>query len=143
MASTATKHLRVSVITPVRTVLEQDAVSVVVPAYDGEWGILPGHAPLMALLGCGRLVVADAEGKRQRVAIRGGFLQVSSGAVTVLTAEAATAEEVDAAAVTQELRELKGKHPRLDADREAHEQKQDWANARLKIISADANAGQN
>lgn len=128
--------LRVSVVTPARTVLEQDAASVVVPAFDGEWGILPGHAPFMALLGCGRLMVADAEGKRQRVAIRGGFLQVSGNVVTVLTAEAAIPDEVDEARVNDELRELKSNPPKA-VDREAHEQKQAWARARLKLLASD------
>jgi F-type H+-transporting ATPase subunit epsilon len=134
--------LRVSVITPARTVLEQAATSVIVPAFDGEWGILPGHAPFMALLGCGRLIVADGEGKRQRIAIRGGFLQVSANAVTVLTAEAASPDEIDAAKVNDELRELKAKPPK-GADREAHEQKQAWAHARLKLLTADMNTGHN
>jgi len=138
----AAKRLRVTVITPARTVLEQDAVSVVLPAFDGEWGILPGHAPLMALLGCGRLTVADGEGKRERIAIRGGFLQVSSDVVTVLTAEAAAPDEIDAAKVNEELRELKAASPK-EPDREAHEQQQAWAQARLKLLTNESSAGHN
>lgn len=134
----AAKRLRVTVITPARTVLERDAASVVLPAFDGEWGILPGHTAFMALLGCGRLTVADGEGGRERIAIRGGFLQVSGDVVTVLTAEAATSDEIDAAKVGEELRELRTKHPRGDAEREAHEQKESWAQARLKLLAADA-----
>ena len=132
--------LRVSVITPARTVLEQEATSVVVPAFDGEWGILPGHAPFMALLGCGRLAVADDEGGRRLVAIRGGFLQVSANSVTVLTAEAALAREIDSDKVSDELRELKSMTPK-NADREAHEQKQAWAQARLKLLASDMSTG--
>jgi F-type H+-transporting ATPase subunit epsilon len=138
----AAAKLRVSVITPARTVLEQSAESVIVPAFDGEWGILPGHAPFMALLGCGRLTVADEEGGRKRIAIRGGFLQVSANAVTILTAEAASVDEIDAAKVNDELRELKSKPPK-GADREAYEQKQAWAQARLRLLTADTNTAHN
>mgnify|MGYP003873115805 CR=1 FL=1 len=134
--------LRVSVITPARTVLEQEATSVIVPAFDGEWGILPGHAPFMALLGCGRLVVADGEGRRHRVAIRGGFLQVSANAVTVLTAEAVSPGEIDAAKVNEELRELKATPPKA-SEREAYERKQAWAQVRLKFLTTDSSSGHN
>jgi F-type H+-transporting ATPase subunit epsilon len=132
----ATSKLRVSVITPARTVLEQDAASVIVPAFDGEWGILPGHAPFMALLGCGRLTVTDDDGGRRLIAIRGGFLQVSANVVTVLTAEAASTGEINSDKVTDELRELKAMTPK-SADREAHEQKQAWAQARLKLVTTE------
>ena len=45
--------LRVSVITPSSTAFEGEADQVVAPAWDGEMGILTGHAPMMALLGEG------------------------------------------------------------------------------------------
>jgi F-type H+-transporting ATPase subunit epsilon len=82
--------LRVSVISPERTVYEGEADQVVAPAWNGELGILRGHAPLMALLGEGRLRVTLA-GKTSVFLVSGGFLQVAENTVTVLseTAEAA------------------------------------------------------
>lgn len=73
--------LTVAVISPERTVFEGTAPSVVAPAYDGEVGILPGHAPMLALLGDGVLRIGDAT----RVHVRGGFIQVAANVVRVVT----------------------------------------------------------
>ena len=82
--------LRVSVISPERTVYEGEAESVVAPAWNGELGILRGHAPLMALLGEGTLRIrrgATTEAFR----VSGGFLQVLDDVVTVLSERAEAA----------------------------------------------------
>jgi F-type H+-transporting ATPase subunit epsilon len=81
--------LKVSVISPERTLFEGDATQVVAPAYDGEVGILTGHAPMMALLGRGTLRVT-ASGGESRFAVEGGFLQVVDNHVRVVTERAAT-----------------------------------------------------
>ena len=85
--------LRVSVISPERVLFEGEASMVVAPAYDGEVGILSGHAPLMTLLGRGTLRIdeAGAGGAGRRFAVEGGFLQVADDQVRVVTEQAATA----------------------------------------------------
>jgi F-type H+-transporting ATPase subunit epsilon len=65
-------------------VYEGTAPSVVAPAFDGEVGILPGHAPMMTLLGEGVLRV----GADVRVRVKGGFIQVADNVVRVVTEEA-------------------------------------------------------
>lgn len=76
--------LRVSVISPERVVFEGEAESVIAPAWNGELGILRGHAPLMALLGEGELRVGRG-GTTERFRVAGGFLQVVNNTVTVLS----------------------------------------------------------
>jgi F-type H+-transporting ATPase subunit epsilon len=83
------EQLKVSVISPERTVFEGSADQVVVPAWDGEVGILHGHAPLLALLGNGTVRVMQG-GSEQRFKIQGGFLQVADNVVTVLSERAET-----------------------------------------------------
>ena len=75
--------IHVSVISPEASLFEGDANSVVVPAFDGEVGILTGHAPMMTLLGKGELRIEGAAGKKFR--IEGGFLQVLGNNVRVVT----------------------------------------------------------
>jgi F-type H+-transporting ATPase subunit epsilon len=75
--------LRVSVISPEASLYEGDASSVVAPAYDGEVGILTGHAPMMMLLGKGELRIDGGGGKKFE--IEGGFLQVIGNHVRVVT----------------------------------------------------------
>ncbi|MCZ8205252.1 ATP synthase F1 subunit epsilon [Gemmatimonas sp.] len=80
-------ELKVSVISPERVLYEGAARGVIAPAFDGEVGILPMHAPLMTLLGRGILRV-DTAGGEQRFQVDGGFLQVVDDAVRVVTEQA-------------------------------------------------------
>jgi len=75
--------LKVSVISPEASLYEGEASAVVAPAYDGEVGILTGHAPMMTLLGKGVLRL-DGNGGR-RFEVDGGFLQVIDNHVRVVT----------------------------------------------------------
>jgi F-type H+-transporting ATPase subunit epsilon len=79
--------LRVSVISPERIVFEGEVESVTVPAFDGEVGILPQHAPMMTLLGKGELRLGPG-GSAGRYRVAGGFLQVLNDAVRVVTESA-------------------------------------------------------
>ena len=78
--------LTVSVISPEAVLFEGDADSVVAPAYDGEVGILTGHAPLMALLGEGELRLGG--GTARRFNVSGGVMQVLDNHVRVVTEKA-------------------------------------------------------
>lgn len=79
--------MRVTIISPDRSVYDGEAQSVIAPAYDGEVGILPHHAPFMTVLGQGRLVVRTGSGA-QRYQVRGGFLQVRNDVVRLVTEHA-------------------------------------------------------
>jgi F-type H+-transporting ATPase subunit epsilon len=81
--------LKVSVISPEAVLFEGETDSVVAPAYDGEVGILTGHAPLMALLGDGQLRIGTGGGRRYNVS--GGFMQVLDNEVRVVTEKATAA----------------------------------------------------
>ena len=78
--------LKVSLISPEAVLFEGEAASVVAPAFDGEVGILTGHAPMMALLGKGVLRLGGGTG--QRFNVDGGFLQVADNVVRVVTEKA-------------------------------------------------------
>jgi F-type H+-transporting ATPase subunit epsilon len=75
--------MQVTVISPEQAVFEGAADGVVVPAYDGEVGILARHAPMMLLLGEGNLKIRQAEASHV-FRVRGGFLQVTNDAVRVV-----------------------------------------------------------
>ena len=83
------KALRVAVIGPERLLFEGEADMVVAPAWDGEVGVLRGHAPFMVLLGRGDLRVRQGDAE-QRFFLDGGFMQVVDDVVTVLTEHAET-----------------------------------------------------
>lgn len=87
-------ELTVHIITPERIVYEGPADSLVATAYDGQFGILPGHAPLMVVLGIGEFRLRR-EGRYEWYAIGEGFLHVLEDVVTVLTPFAEAAREID------------------------------------------------
>ena len=78
--------LTISVISPEAVLFEGTSDTVVAPAFDGEVGILTGHAPMMTLLGEGELRVGS--GSAQRFRVSGGFLQVVDDTVRVVTEHA-------------------------------------------------------
>ncbi len=82
--------LTVSVISPEARLFEGTADAVTAPAFDGQVGILTGHAPMMTLLGRGELRIGGgAEAKR--FVVEGGFLQVVDNQVRVVTEKASAA----------------------------------------------------
>ena len=93
--------LRVRVVSPQRTVFEGDATAIVAPAWDGQVGILPRHAPMLALVGAGVLNIERPGGGSDSFHVAGGVLKVENDQVTVLTEYAGDEppEEVPAEAI--------------------------------------------
>lgn len=77
--------LEVRVVSPEKVVFEGQATSIVVPAWDGKLGVLPGHAPLISLLGTGELVIDVSAGSSERFHVAQGVLKVEDDQVTVLS----------------------------------------------------------
>jgi F-type H+-transporting ATPase subunit epsilon len=86
--------LRVQVISPERVLFEGEVEQVVAPAFDGELGILGRHAPMMTLLGKGRLRLTGGAAAKS-FDVEGGFLQVADDVVRVVTERAADATGAD------------------------------------------------
>ena len=76
--------IRVRVVSSEAMVFEGEASSVVAPGWDGMLGILPNHAPMIALLGSGRLSVDRAGGGAKEYHVSGGVLKVEKNQVTIL-----------------------------------------------------------
>lgn len=93
--------LKLEIVTPERRVFDADVDSVTVPTASGEAGILPNHAPLVSALKPG-IVSYVVKGAAEKIAIAGGFVEVSSNRVAVLADSAASADEIDVDAVKAE-----------------------------------------
>jgi F-type H+-transporting ATPase subunit epsilon len=102
----ASRTLQCVVVTPERAVVDEPADFVALTLYDGELGVLPGRAPLIGRLGYGELRIRRGE-QTQRFFIDGGFAQVRSNIVTVLTPRAQVAEEINPDVVVQALEATK------------------------------------
>jgi len=91
----ATGALKIRVVSPAAVVFEGEAQSVILPAWDGQTGILPGHAPLLTLLGGGTLEVGLAGEGRRTFFINRGVAKVENNEVTVLSEYASDAAPAD------------------------------------------------
>ncbi len=86
--------IELEVATPERLVVREGVADVELPGKDGYLGILPGHAPLLGLLGTG-LLSYGMGGSRRYLAVHGGFVEVLPGHVRVLATVARRAEEIN------------------------------------------------
>jgi len=77
--------LNVRIVSPAKVIFEGVASAMVAPAWDGRVGILPGHAPMLALLGAGEVSVDRPGGGSDSYFVAGGVLKVERNAVTLLT----------------------------------------------------------
>jgi len=98
--------LHCTVVTPEKSIFDAEADAVTVPAHDGEVGILPGHARLLARLGNGELRVTSG-GKTDSFYVEGGFLQVAEDRVTVLTDTASDVADIDVKSAEERVDELR------------------------------------
>ena len=81
--------LHFELVTPEKLVLSEEVHMVVVPGVEGEFGVMAGHAPFMSTLRDGELAVYRAQNAQpERIAVSGGFAEVSERGLTVLAESA-------------------------------------------------------
>ena len=95
--------LKFELVTPERMALSQDATQVVVPGLEGDFTVLPGHAPVISALRPGVVDVTLADGRKTRIFVKGGFAEVDAEHLTVLVERALEVEGMDAAIIAAEL----------------------------------------
>jgi len=104
-----TNQLRVRLVTPERTLFEHAAVAVELPAKNGYMEVLYGHAPLMAELGAGDVIVHGGLDEQSgvesesRYNVSWGFVEVLGDRVTILASDALRPEEIDVPRAEQQL----------------------------------------
>lgn len=91
----AATELRLVLVTPEKTLLDQPVKGLRFPLYDGQIGVLPGRAPLVGRLGIGELKFETTAGGEDRYFIDGGFAQIKGTVVTLLTNRAIPASAID------------------------------------------------
>ena len=84
--------LHFELVTPDRLVMSDDVYMVVVPGTEGDSGILAGHAPYMTTLKNGDVAIYRTQsGQPERIAVAGGFAEVSDKGLTILAESAQAA----------------------------------------------------
>ena len=121
-------QIQLQIVSADRSLVNERVDEVEIPGADGYFGVLPGHTPLLALLGAGELWYRQGQEKHY-LAIAFGFAEVLPDRVTILAEFAERAAEIDVA--------------RADAARRRAEQRiasaapdMDWERARVALIKA-------
>ena len=86
--------LKITIVTPETTTLDEEAEFVVLPMFDGESGISANHAPMIGRLGPGEVRVKNGS-ETTRFYVDGGFVQIEDNVVSVLTGSSTPVGEID------------------------------------------------
>jgi F-type H+-transporting ATPase subunit epsilon len=122
------KHLRLEFVTPERALVHEDVDEVELPGEEGYFGVLPGHAPLLAALRPGELWYRKGTEKTFAF-VGGGFVEVLPDRVAILAQVAERAEEIDVQRAEAALRRAEERLTRPVAE-------MDFERARAALLKA-------
>ena len=108
------KTLRLEVVTPSGLLVRDDVDSVQVPGSEGSFGVLPGHIPMLAMLGTGEILYSKG-GTSHRIVCLFGFCEVLPDRVHVMAESGERAEDIDVAEAHREVEELRALLERADS----------------------------
>ncbi len=94
-------------VSPERLLLSELVDMVVVPGEEGDFGVLPMHAPLISTVRPGVIQVYQDRQVTQRLFVAGGFAEVTRSRCTVLAETAMPVDEIDRAQVEQQLKDAR------------------------------------
>jgi F-type H+-transporting ATPase subunit epsilon len=124
-------QIQFELVSPERLLLSEPVEMVVVPGVEGDFGVLPGHAPLVSTVRPGVIAVFEGGKVVQRIFVARGFAEVTGERCTVLAEQAMPVGDIDRAATEGDIR---------DARDDLGEAKDDAERARLefRIEAAEA-----
>jgi F-type H+-transporting ATPase subunit epsilon len=125
--------MQVEVVSADRVVWSGRSSNLVAKTTDGDIGILPGHAPVLAVLQPSAVVIFTEDNQREIIAVDGGFISVSQGRVSVLSEYARMADEIT---VPQAEKELAEAQQRLDTGDGSEEDRQHFLRATAQLRAA-------
>jgi F-type H+-transporting ATPase subunit epsilon len=123
--------VRFELVSPEKLLLSVDAEMVVVPGEAGDFGVLPGHSPLISTIRNGVIEVTANGQVSERIFVAGGFAEIASDKLTVLAEEAVPVSKLDRAKVEAAL-----KNAREDAEDAKDDHAKARANAQVEKYTA-------
>lgn len=100
------QQVALELVSPERLLYSGNVDMVVLPAAEGDMGVLPGQAPVIATIRPGTICIFNSNNVEKRLFVAGGFLEVTAERCTVLADAATPIEEIDSAAVEGQMRDL-------------------------------------
>jgi F-type H+-transporting ATPase subunit epsilon len=114
--------LHFDLVAPEKLLFSGEVRQVDLPGAEGDFGVLADHAPLIATLRPGVLVIHEEAGERLRIVVHGGFAEVTASGLTVLADAAVPAEEVDVDVLSGIIK---------DTEEDVADTKDDWQRDKL------------
>lgn len=96
--------LQFDLVSPERLLLSEEVDMVTLPGSEGDFGVLPGHAPVLSTLKSGVVEVKGVSDALSRLFVRGGFAEVNGDKITVLAEEATVLAELNSEELDQSIR---------------------------------------
>lgn len=131
--------LSCKLITPDGVLADKPLQYASIPAHDGQFGVLPGRAPIVAKLGLGLLTLKTSERQEEVYLVEDGFVQVSNNVIRILASSAKLPGDLDEQDAKAELAEAEARrvpkdHPDPVAEQERITRQMERARLQLKLI---------
>ena len=128
--------LEFELVSPEQLVLSVPVEMVVVPGKEGDFGVLPGHAPMMSTIRMGVIATYEGGNIDKRIFVSGGFAEVTLGRCTVLAEEAVALDGIDRAEADARVADAQQAITSAldDAEREAAEARLVIAEGLLNVV---------
>jgi len=107
------ERVQFELVTPERLLLSEMVEMVVVPGIEGNFGVLPGHAPLISSIRPGTIDVYEGQTIARRIFVVSGIAEVTPERCTVLADQALPPDELDRGSIEYELQTIEGNLPSL------------------------------
>ena len=101
----ADNAVQFELVSPEKLLLSEDVEMVVVPGAEGDFGVLPGHAPMISTVRPGVIHVFESGSVKTRIFVAGGFAEVTAARCTVLAEEAIPLDDLDRTGVEKDLQD--------------------------------------
>jgi F-type H+-transporting ATPase subunit epsilon len=121
-------HIQLQIVSADRALVNETVDEVEIPGADGYFGVLPGHTPLLALLGAGELWYRQGQ-ERTYMLIAFGFAEVQPDRVTILAQVAEKADEIDVARAAEAKKRAEARLASPTSD-------MDFERARIALLKA-------
>jgi F-type H+-transporting ATPase subunit epsilon len=125
-------------VSPERLLVSAPVEMVVVPGTEGDFGVLPGHAPLISTVRTGVISIFDGGKVSRRIFVSGGFAEVTPERCTVLADEAVALETADRAAIDARIKSARDELADADNDSERATATAELAVAEALLASLEA-----
>jgi len=108
--------VHLEIVSPEKLLLSRDVDMVVIPAFEGDMGVLEGHAPVTVVLLGGVVSLYEGDRVTDTLYVAGGFAEVTPEGCTVLASEATPVNELERSEADRRLRDAEEAMTQVDGD---------------------------